>query len=89
VQRVPVGIGVDGDRDDVRLGAGANDSNGYFATVGYQQLFYHTGSSRPDSPGYTLQGFSPVARRRALIANRKCYVSEFWQDAVVFCVLRD
>jgi hypothetical protein len=38
MQRVPVGIGVDGNGGDVGLGAGAYDAYGDFAAVGDQYL---------------------------------------------------
>ncbi len=41
VQGVAVGVGVDGDRLDAQLGAGADDAHGDFATVGDQDLSNH------------------------------------------------
>ena len=36
---MPVGIGIDGDRFDAHLGAGAHDAHRDFAAVGNQYLF--------------------------------------------------
>ena len=43
VQRVAVGLGVDGDRGDAELLEGADDANRYFAAVRDEDLLEHRG----------------------------------------------
>ncbi len=61
VQRVAIGLGVDGHRADAHLGAGAHDADGNLAAVGDQDLLDHGGLPlRGWEPG-TVDPDIPVA----------------------------
>ena len=64
MQGIAIELGIHGNRRDSHFSGGTDDTNGDFASIGYQDLFQHGLLSLPDE-----HSFSQPARKLGLMAQ--------------------